>query len=209
LQLDGRNAECLDSIGQVLTRQGKYEAALRAFDQALKLNPRYAEASSNKGNALAYAGHLAQAAAAYQDAIEQQPDAAPYRFNLAAVLAERGETDLAQRQYRQAMRLDPRWPERASQEAWKLATSTEANRRDGIMALRLAKQACQAVTSASASSLDVLAAAYAETGDFERAESEARHAAELARTNGDERLALDIEQRLELYRDRKPHRQGQ
>jgi tetratricopeptide (TPR) repeat protein len=209
LQLDGKNAECLNNIGQVLTRQGKYESALRPLDQALKLNPRYAEASSNKGNALAYAGRLAEAAAAYQDAIEQQPEVASHRFNLAGVLTERGETDLAQRQYRQAMRLDPRWPERASQEAWKLATSTEARQRDGVTALRLAKQACQAVTAPSALSFDALAAAYAETGDFERAESEARHAAELARTNGEERLALDIERRLELYRNKEPYREAE
>jgi tetratricopeptide (TPR) repeat protein len=209
LQLDARNPECFNNIGQVLTRQGKYEAALRAFDQALKLDSRYAEAHSNRGNALAYAGRLAEAAVAYRDAIEQQPDVARYRFNLASVLAERGEADLAQRQYGLAMRLDSDWPQRASKEAWKLATSAEANQRDGATARRFARQACEAVSSPSASSLDALAAAYAETGDFELAEAEARRAADAARASGAEQLARDIERRLEIYRGKEAYRAGE
>jgi tetratricopeptide (TPR) repeat protein len=208
LKLDGKNPECHNNVGQVLTREGKYETALRAFDQALKLNPRYAEASNNKGNALAYAGRLAEAAVAYRDAIDEQPEVARYRFNLASVLTQRGETDQAQRQYRQAMRLDDQWPERAAKEAWKLATSAEAKRRDGATALRLARQACEAVPSPSASYLDTLAAAYAETGDFDQAQFEARRAMEVAKTNGEEQLAQDIERRFELYRDKEPYREG-
>jgi tetratricopeptide (TPR) repeat protein len=207
LQLDGKNPECHNNIGQVLTRQGKYAVAVRAFDNALKLDSRYAEAYSNKGNALYYAGHLAEAAAAYRDAIEQEPDVARYRFNLAAVLAERGETELAQRQYREAMRLDPAWPERASKEAWKLATSAEAKRRDGVTALRLAKQAREAVPSPGASFFDALAAAYAETGDFDKAVCEARQAVDVARASGEDQFALDIERRLHLYRNKEPYRE--
>ncbi|HVX12434.1 MAG TPA: tetratricopeptide repeat protein [Pirellulales bacterium] len=206
LKLNANNAECLNNIGQVLTRKGKYTGALRALDQALKINPHYAEAHSNLGNALILDGRLGEAAVAYRDAIEERPDVARYRFNLASVLEERNETDLARQQYRLAMRLDPAWPETATEEAWKLATDDNEKRRDGAKAVRLARQACGAVETPAPASLDALAAAYAETGDFAHAEATALRAIEAAHSGGDEPLAEQIEKRRALYQAEQPYR---
>src|SRR5205823_3340027 len=57
--------------------------------------------------------------------------------------------------------------------AWELAT-TRAELRDGAKALRLASEAC--AIAKSASNLDALAAAQAETGDFSKAAQSAREA---------------------------------
>jgi len=53
--------------------------------------------------------------------------------------------------------------------AWQLATCPDAKIRDGTRAIRVAKQACEATDWSDPSILDTLAAAYAESGDFESA----------------------------------------
>jgi hypothetical protein len=54
--------------------------------------------------------------------------------------------------------------------------------------------------------VDVLAAAYAETGQFDRAVETARKAVDLARAAGQGAAAQDIEKRLELYQAGKAYR---
>jgi hypothetical protein len=53
--------------------------------------------------------------------------------------------------------------------------------------------------------LDVLAAAFAENGQFAPAVAAARDARRLAIQNGFNELARQVEQRLELYRAEKPY----
>lgn len=54
--------------------------------------------------------------------------------------------------------------------------------------------------------LDTLAAAYAETGDFEKAVKTAEECLNLAQARGDSALSKDVLQRLQLYRSAKPFR---
>ena len=56
--------------------------------------------------------------------------------------------------------------------------------------------------------LDALAAAYAATGDYERAISEATRAHDLSQRAGVADLTEQIDARLRLYRREQPYRQG-
>ncbi len=89
--------------------------------------------------------------------------------------------------------------------AWLLATCPDDTIRDGFAAVSYAKEACEASKWLDWEYVDTLAAALAESGDWEGAEKTQLRALSLAGV--DEASRKDMEARLSLYRDRKPYRQ--
>jgi hypothetical protein len=65
--------------------------------------------------------------------------------------------------------------------------------------VKLAERACQLTGDKHPLLLDTLAAAYAESGEFDRAKETAQRAITLARSAGRSEWAQDIETRLALY----------
>lgn len=96
-----------NSIGLVLTRQGRVPEARQRFAAAVVSNPTFAEAQSNLGNALAAEGHAAQAMDHYREAIRLKPDYVEPRVGLGAALLRSGRAPEAAAQYRDAIALEP------------------------------------------------------------------------------------------------------
>ena len=90
--------------------------------------------------------------------------------------------------------------------AWELATAPGAELRDGAEAVRLARRVYDAFPGQPLPG-DVLAAALAETGDFEQAIEVAGRARDLALAANQGPLVAQIELRLEGYRRGRPFRQ--
>jgi tetratricopeptide (TPR) repeat protein len=82
--------------------------------------------------------------------------------------------------------------------AWMLATSPEAACRDGKRAVMLAKKVCDATGHRIPALLDTLAAAHAETGEFECSIEMAEKALVIVRRNP-EASAVALEERRALY----------
>jgi tetratricopeptide (TPR) repeat protein len=90
--------------------------------------------------------------------------------------------------------------------AWTRATSTDADLRNADEAINAAVRACEMTAWQSADHIDTLAAAYAEKGEFDKAVEWQMKAAALLAT-ADESLRNEIQGRVELYRQRQPHRE--
>lgn len=90
--------------------------------------------------------------------------------------------------------------------AWLLSTSSQKELRNGEEAVDLAER-CREADPKDARSFDVLAAAYAETGDFARAVETAARALSLASREGQTALQQQIEMRLRPYRSGRAYRQ--
>jgi tetratricopeptide (TPR) repeat protein len=90
--------------------------------------------------------------------------------------------------------------------AWVLSIAPDEKLRDGARAVKLAETACEGAERKSANVLNILAAAYAEKGDFARAVAAATQAIDVARSEGNEGFAKIIEGRLKLYEEGKPCR---
>src|SRR5439155_548570 len=71
-------------------------------------------------------------------------------------------------EYQEAVRAAPGWAEAHNKLAWILAVGPD-RLRDGRRAVRLATRACELTEWTDAGTIDTLAAAYAEAGDFARA----------------------------------------
>ena len=96
-----------NSIGLVLTRQGRLAEARDRFAAAVERNPGFAEARSNLGNALAADGRMAEAIEHYREAIRLKPDYVEPRIGLGGALLRSGRAADAAIQYRDAIALDP------------------------------------------------------------------------------------------------------
>jgi len=105
----------------------------------------------------------------------------------------------------QAILLNPGSPEACNNLAWLRATCPEASLRDGKEAVELATRACDQTGYKIQSLVDTLAAAYAETDDFENAVKYEKLSLGLISATPQNRPAM--EERLALYEHRKPFRQ--
>jgi tetratricopeptide (TPR) repeat protein len=94
--------------------------------------------------------------------------------------------------------------------AWLRATSRDSNVRDGKQALSDAKEACKLTKDTDAQSLDTLAAAYAEVGDFKAAMEAEDRAITAQMVSDDFNMATQdvFQKHLASFRQRRPIRDG-
>jgi tetratricopeptide (TPR) repeat protein len=88
-------------------KAGHYEQALRAFDQAMLIDPDYARAYRSKGDVLYDFKRYAEALAAYEQAIRLDPDHARIYRNRGDILRHLKRYEEALAAYEQAIRLEP------------------------------------------------------------------------------------------------------
>lgn len=92
--------------------------------------------------------------------------------------------------------------------AWLLATSPNDDIRDGSRAIELANHACELTEFKQAHILSTLAAAYAETGDFDNARKYSQQAIDVAGETGDQALVEPLGKELASYEQDKPWREA-
>jgi Flp pilus assembly protein TadD len=192
-------------LGIALLRQGNIEDALKSQKEAARLEPANASIRNSLGWNLQAMGRLDEAIAEYRAAVEQEPGHRLARSNLAAALDARGLRGEALKHMQVLLELTPDDSDLRLRVAWALATLPGDGLRDGKRAVSLAER-CREAVGDRADVLDVLAAAYAEAGRFEEAVKAASRAKALA-ASGDGKVASGLDERLEGYRARRPHRQ--
>jgi tetratricopeptide (TPR) repeat protein len=170
--------------------------------------PDPAEGYLRQGKALANKGDLLGARGKFELALKINPAFARARYELGFICFQQQRPAASLAYWREAARLSPDWPDPLNTLAWVLATDPRSELRDGQEAVRLATRAVELAGTNSANTLDTLAAAYAEVGQFDQAAARALEARELATVSGRTRLAERIEERITLYRSRQPYRQS-
>jgi tetratricopeptide (TPR) repeat protein len=110
--------------------------------------------------------------------------------------------------YEKSVKLDPKDDLLLNNYAWVLATSPDEKLRDGNRAIELATKACELTKYKAPHVLSTLAAAYAETGDFDAAIKWSIKANELADKVRDANDRESLKKELESYKARKPFREA-
>lgn len=128
--------------------------------------------------------------------------------NYAAALLHLGHAQKAVHQLNEALQLKPDSTPVMNNLAWVLATSPDANVRDGARAVQLAERACEITGYKQTILVGTLAAAYAEAGRFDDATATAEKACALAASSGEQDLLQKTRQLLELYRAHKPYHEA-
>jgi tetratricopeptide (TPR) repeat protein len=200
------DAEDHNNLGLSFQKIGKYDQAILHFRQSVALNPQKIEANVNLATALFEAGYIDEAVAFMKKAQRMDPDFPNISLMLGTIYMQSGQTKSAVTEYQTGLSKDPEDIHLAVQLAWILATSSKKSHRDGDKAIRLAKKVCEKTNYLIPEMLDVLAAAYAESGQFDQALKTAQRAYQLAKSNNKKHLMEQIRLRIDLYRLKQPYR---
>jgi tetratricopeptide (TPR) repeat protein/mono/diheme cytochrome c family protein len=204
-RLQPESAAAQYNLGTTLTQLGDYGEAIHHLEHALRLDPEYVRAHNSLGAALRLQGKPAEAARHFRQALVVRPNDGDTLYNLASVLTEQGEAVEAIAYYRRALQVQPDARDALLDLAWLLAT--HPGRLQPSEAVRLAERASRLTHGQNAAVLDVLAAAYAAAGRFDRAVATARAAlSALPAGTRQSDLAASIQHRLDLYAKGRPYR---
>ena len=203
---NARNVAAHYNLAIALQRDGRPEAAIMEFRETLRLDPRHVDAHNNLAITLLKAGEVAAAITEWQAAIRIQPDNVELHNNLAIAFLEQGHLSETVREWRETLRLQPDKVVTQLSLAWVLSTAPESTVRDASGALDLAREAFRAAADRSLMAFRVLAAAFAESGQFASAIQVAQEGAQRAQAQGDSIMAELLQNDLALYEQSIPRR---
>jgi tetratricopeptide (TPR) repeat protein len=195
------------NLGNVFLATGHVAEALAQFEIQAALTPGDPLAQYNFGSVLLDQGLAEDAIPHLQKAVQIRPGAADFHYKLGGACRRTGRAAEAISQYEKSLQILPRHVQAASSLAWMLATTPDASLRNGARAVQLALLADQLSGGQDPRIIGVLAAAYAEAGDFPKAAATVRRALQLAGAESNSALAVTLRAQLALYRAGSPFRE--
>jgi tetratricopeptide (TPR) repeat protein len=207
--IEPENAKVQNGLGISLYIDGETAQAFEHLRYSVRLNPRSLENHLVLGKFLLEQGRAQEAVPELQTAIVIKPRFAPAEEALASALEALGNWSGALEHWQKALQIERGRASAMLGAAWLLATAPDAGLRNGAAAGQLAEEANAQGPADDPNTLDILAAAHAEQGDFKRATELASHALDLASQRNEEALASVIRSRLTLYAQSKPYRETQ
>jgi len=183
---------------------GKLGAAISDFGEYIRLAPEDADGFKARGIVYVAEDKYEAAVEDLTEAIRLQPDYFAAWRGRAVAHTSMGNDNLAISDLNEAVRLEPDNSTAHELLAWLLATSADAEVRNGAAALRHARRACDLTRHADWSCLDTLAAAFAEAGEFDQAVKWAQEAVRHA--PAEEQSGM--EDRIKMYKNREPFRES-
>jgi tetratricopeptide (TPR) repeat protein len=177
----------------------------------VELNPRDSIGLSgihvNIGHLLTQQGHLEEALGHFQKSLELYPDYQAYN-SIGSIKHRQGRLNEALQNYEKALAIFPDLTVTQTNVAWILATAPDASLRNGTRALRLSLRAHEVSGGNDPFFLHILAAAYAENGDFPNAIATAKQAINRANEGGFKPLAEQLRAEISLYELELPYRES-
>ncbi|PWU07936.1 MAG: hypothetical protein C5B50_30515 [Verrucomicrobia bacterium] len=150
-----------------------------------------------------------EAIAHYEEALRLNPKLPEAHNELGGLLFQQRRAHEARLHFEKAVELRPAFAQACDSLAWVLATSPEAQERDGKRAVELARRAEELTGGMNPMVVATLGAAYAEAGVFSEAIKATQSALEAAEKSNATAVTSRLRQRLALYQAGKPYRDEQ
>ena len=204
IRLEPSEASYFSNRGLAWDAKKDYEKAIADYNEAIRLDPKYAMAYHNRGTVWYAKKDYEKAIADYNEAIRLDSKNAMAYYGRGIAWSNKKEYDKAIADYTETIRLDPKYANAYNARAWLWAVCPNEKYRDGKRAVESATRACELSEWKEAYYLGTLAAAYAESGEFDKA-GEWQVKANTLYTDAEVRKKG--EDRLKLYKDKKPYRE--
>lgn len=201
LKLNDSDPAIYFNRGNVWKAREEYDKAIRDYDKALRLEPEYLAAYNNRGSAWQAKEDYDKAMADYDQVLRRDTKNIRARYNRAGAWEAKGKYEEAIADFNTVRLLDPKFVDAYIGIARIRATCSESKLRNGNQAIGFATKACEMSGWKNASHLFVLAAAFAEDGQFAAAVKCQADALELAPKNQKFRYG----ERLNLYKSGKAY----
>jgi tetratricopeptide (TPR) repeat protein len=202
LAQDPQNAVATLRRATILLSLEKNDLALADFERVTELEPANALAWCYVGTCRYLRAEPELAIGALTQSLNLQADDMLARNNRGAALFLLGRYAEAQADFVRTIELHPEFASAKKNLAWLRATCPDSQLRNGREAVELARQALDMTHSDQPAWLEVLAAAHAESGDFDSASDWQRQTIEQLQAADDSPTT----QRLRMYQSRQPFR---
>ncbi len=206
LAVEPQTAQAHSSLAYIHLCKGELEQAVSSYQTAVSIAPD-ASNYSGLGNALLQSGDLPKAIESYQQAVAKDPKHLDANVGLGMAYARLGQIDAAVATYQKVLAENPQHLPAINNLAWLLATSKQDSIRNGTQAVALVEYALQLPGGSRVHLLHTLAAAYAETGQYDKAAQVALHASTMANAQGNVGLSQQILNERKAYLAGSPWRE--
>jgi tetratricopeptide (TPR) repeat protein len=207
IRLDPSDASAYQNRGAAREDKGESDQAIADYSEAIRLGLT-ASAYQNRGVAREDKGDYDQAIDDYTEAIRLDPAYEIAYYNRGDAWERKGDYAHAIADYTEVIRLDSNFAGAYQCLAWLQSTCPDVKYRDRKEALKNATQAYRLAGEKDWNAIGVLAAAYAENGDFDAAVKWVTQALTFAEKNPTA-TPTDIQKYrscLALYKAKKPYR---
>ena len=196
LEMDPGNNKAKFGLAQIFAKQGKVNEAIEAC-------PQTADKLFELGRSFQKYKNTDGAIAAYKRTIELKSDHVNAYNSLALLYYRKQQFADAAELFETALKIEPDNIPVKRNLAGIYAYCPDLSVRNGEKAVALGEQVCQASQYKNPIHVNVLAAAYAQAGDFEKAIAMSEKAIALANKKNQSHLADQFRKRLELYKSGK------
>ena len=194
-------------LAQLYLKQKNLSAAEIELFAVVQINPKDIASRRNLSATLLQQEKFSDAIQQLELLLQQTPQDAMAHFNLGNALRKTGQWERSLESFRAAYKYRPTSVLAANTLAWIMATHPNEKLRDGKAAMRIAEEMCKQTKFQQPTLLDTLAAAYAETGEFDKAVATSTRAIELLESNPKTKQDSSImQQRKALYLKRQAFR---
>jgi tetratricopeptide (TPR) repeat protein len=197
-------AQALRTRAVILATEGKTDDAIRDLTRVREQDPKDAETAFQLAMLYRNKKNFTKSLELINAAVDEEPESWFLLYGRADLYLSMGKHREALADYDAAYKQQPDDSGLLNNFAWLLATTPESKFRDGKRAIELATKACKLTDFKASHILSTLAAAYAETGDFESAKKWSEKAVSVAATD---EVRTQLEKELASYVVGRPWRE--
>ncbi len=207
LELEPNHGEAMRFRAVLLARAGKMDEVVAELKKILKDSPHDVPVQMQLAMFYIMKDQPQKAIDVYTNVLAKNPKNAGALMGRAGSYLSLGNHAKSIADYEQALQLGTENSTMLNNFAWVLATSPEDKLRDGKRAVELATKACELTDYKQAHILSTLAAAYAESGNYEEALKWSKKAVELSKTGADKEIQENLAKELKSYEKGEPWRE--